>query len=645
MTANRRRNNYWVDHGMNGARSSHKSLARVVEESSAADTQLNAELLDDAVRIIIDSDDRVCSDFKNTCAILGTVQGQLGPVLFDLLHPGDVDGIRKLLAEVRGGTCTEDSVDCRIRNTEGNYRYLEGRLLAFGPDDAIIVAFDVTRHRRDASHFQQIVEGALQGTIVHRDGKFLYVNETLAHMVGVDSIEKLLAGNDGIADFIHPEDLPMVAANIQGRLEGRDDVPLNYAFRLVRRDDRQIWVDCRASVVDWDGEPAVLAALFDISEQKAAEEARLQTEELFRRIFQTSPDIITLTRRADGTYVNVNESFLRFFGFERSEVIGKTSQDLGIWTESDTRDKFIARLNEDGRLENFEAVVNMRDGSQSQINIIGAELEFGGEELLLLISRDITDQHQHREELRESKESAELANRTKSEFLANMSHELRTPLNAILGFSEAITREMFGTIKERRYVEYAQDIHTSGRHLLEIINDILDLSKVEAGKLELEIDEVSVSESFEQCLRLVNERAVYAGLLIKLEVPDEPVRILADQRRMKQVFINLLSNAIKFTREGGEIGLTCRVTEDGGCEMAVSDNGVGMDEAGIEKALTPFGQVDSSLARQEEGAGLGIPLVVAFVEMMGARLTLESVVDAGTTVTIIFPPDKTVVGD
>ena len=630
---------------MNGAGSSHKSIAPAAEESSAADTRLGAELLDDAVRFVVDSADRVCSDFKNTCAILGTELGQVGPVIFDLLHPSDVDQVQTLLMEVRGGTCADDTLDCRIRNTEGRYRYLEGRMLAFGPDAAIIVAFDVTRHRRDAKHFQQIVEGALQGTIVHRDGKFLYVNETLAHMVGVDSIDELMASGKGIADFIHPEDLPTVAANIQGRLEGREDVPLNYAFRLIRRDGSQIWVDCRASIVDWDGEPAVLAALFDISEQKAAEEARLQTEELFRRIFQTSPDIITLTRLTDGSYVDVNESFLNFFGFERDEVIGKTSQDLGIWAEPDTRDKFVAKLGESGRIENFEASVNMRDGSQSLINMVGAALDIGGEDLLLLISRDITDQHQQREELRESKESAELANRTKSEFLANMSHELRTPLNAILGFSEAITREMFGPIKERRYVEYAQDIHTSGRHLLEIINDILDLSKVEAGKLELEIDEVSVSETFQQCLRLVNERAVYAGLLIKLEVSDESVRILADQRRMKQVFINLLSNAIKFTREGGEIHLTCKVTEDGGCEMAVSDNGVGMDEEGIKKALTPFGQVDSSLARQKEGAGLGIPLVIAFVEMMGARLVLESVIDVGTTVTIIFPPDKTIIGD
>ena len=645
MAASQRRNNHWIDHGMNGAGPSHKSIAPVVEVSSAADTQLGAELLDGAVQFVVDSDDRVCSDFKNTCAILGTVQGQVGPVLFDLLHPGDLDRVRKLLMEVRAGACADDSLDCRIRNTAGRYRYLDGRILPLGPDAVIVVAFDVTRHRRDASHFQQIVEGALQGTIVHRDGKFLYVNETLAQMVGVDSVEELLAGNQGIADFIHPEDLPTVAANIQGRLEGREDVPLNYVFRLVRCDGKNLWVDCRASIVDWDGEPAVLAALFDISEQKAAEEARLQTEELFRRIFQTSPDIITLSNLADGTFINVNDSFLRFFDFGQDEVIGKTSRELNIWAESATREKLISEISRNDRIENFDALVNMRNGSQSRINLNATKLDFGGEELMLLIARDITDLHLHREELRESKESAELANRTKSEFLANMSHELRTPLNAILGFSEAITREMFGPIKERRYVEYAQDIHTSGRHLLEIINDILDLSKVEAGKLELEIDEVSVSETFEQCLRLVNERAVYAGLLIKLEVPEEPVRILADQRRMKQVFINLLSNAIKFTREGGEIHLTCKVTEDGGCEMAVSDNGVGMDEAGIKKALTPFGQVDSTLARQEQGAGLGIPLVVAFAEMMGARLTLESAIDVGTTVTIIFPPDKTIVGD
>ncbi len=188
------------------------------------------------------------------------------------------------------------------------------------------------------------------------------------------------------------------------------------------------------------------------------------------------------------------------------------------------------------------------------------------------------------------------------------------------------------------------DIHTSGTHLLEIINDILDLSKIEAGKLELEIDRVSVTETFGQCLRLVNERAVYAGIMIRVEEPaDTSICIETDQRRLKQIFINLLSNAIKFTHQEGEIILGCRVTDAGGCDMYVADTGIGMSEAEIEKALTPFGQVDSSLARKEEGAGLGLPLVVAFVEMMGGTLDVTSEKGAGTSVTIHVPPEFTIV--
>lgn len=629
---------------MSGVGSSHNPTVRALEESSSGvpDDHLSAEVLQDAMRFAIDADDRVSSEFKNTCAILGTIPGEAGPVLFDLLHADDKDRVQKLLASVRSGACEDDSLDCRIRSAEGDYRFLEGRMLPFGPNSAMVVAFDVTRHRRNASHFEQIVEGALQGTIVHRDGKFLYINDTLASMIGYGSPDDLVK-NQSIAKFIHPEDLPMVAANIKGRVEGRVDVPVNYEFRLVRLDGESIWVDCRATIIDWEGEPAVLAALFDISDRKAAEEARLESETLFSRVFQTSPDIITLTNLADGTFINVNESFLKFFGVEQDEVIGRTSWDMNIWADTETRAKLVSEILERGRVQDFEALVNMRDGSQSLITFNATKLDFNGEELLLMIARDITDQHSRREELRESKESAELANRTKSEFLANMSHELRTPLNAILGFSEAITREMFGPISEARYVDYANDIHTSGQHLLEIINDILDLSKVEAGKLELEIDEVSVRETFEQCLRLVNERAVYAGLIIKLNLPKRPVSILADQRRMKQVFLNLLSNAIKFTREGGEIELACKVTKAGGCQLSVKDNGVGMDEVGVEKALTPFGQVDSSLSRKEEGAGLGIPLVVAFIDMMDGELTLESAPDVGTAVTIHFPPDKTII--
>lgn len=635
-----------VDQGMNRARSNHDSIEKAFQETAGArtDAQLGAEILSDSVRFLIDSNDRVSSAFENTCAFLGIAQGQTGPSIFDILHPDDLDCVKKLLDCARKGNCESDSFDCRVRSTEGQYRFLEGRILHLAPDSAMVVAFDVTRHRRNASHFQQIVEGALQGTIVHRDGKFLYINETLAHMVGYDSTDELM-GQESIADFIHPEDLPTVAANIQGRIEGREDVPTNYAFRLVKRDGESIWVDCRATVVDWDGEQAVLAALFDISDQKAAEEARLETEELFRRIFQTSPDMITLTRMSDGTYINVNDSFLRLFGLAREEVLGKSSLELNIWSDSEARERLLSELAETGRVENFEARSDARGGSEALFNINGAKLDFGGEELLLMISHDITDQHSRREELRESKENAELANRTKSEFLANMSHELRTPLNAILGFSEAIKQEMFGPLNEPRYVGYADDIHTSGKHLLAIINDILDLSIVEAGKLELEADEVPVGETFEQCLRIVNERAVYAGLVIRLDLPDKPVSILADQRRIKQVLINLMSNAVKFTREGGEIRLGCKVTKSGACEILVSDSGIGMDEDGVRKALTPFGQVDSSLARQAEGTGLGIPLVVGFIESMGGELALDSKPDVGTTVTIRFPPEKTIIGD
>ncbi|GER03897.1 hypothetical protein JCM17846_15790 [Iodidimonas nitroreducens] len=236
-----------------------------------------------------------------------------------------------------------------------------------------------------------------------------------------------------------------------------------------------------------------------------------------------------------------------------------------------------------------------------------------GEKLVLLIGRDITDEKKYETELRKSRDAAELANRTKSEFLANMSHELRTPLNAILGFSEIIKDEVLGPLGDRRYSEYAADVHRSGTHLLEIINDILDLSKVEAGRLEIYPSKVDIPNVVSQCLRLVQERADQADVSIHILITPDNFSMTLDRRLFKQILLNLLSNAIKFTSKGGSIHLEIKAKSDGGCHVSITDTGIGMSKEDIAQALTPFGQVDGAMTRRHQGTGLGLPLVAAFV--------------------------------
>ena len=248
------------------------------------------------------------------------------------------------------------------------------------------------------------------------------------------------------------------------------------------------------------------------------------------------------------------------------------------------------------------------------------------------------------EDLAKARDEAVLSNHTKSQFLAHMSHELRTPLNAILGFSEVVGDELLGPVSPPKYREYAQDIHVSGKHLLELINDILDLAKIEAGKLEVHDGDVDVAYAVESSLRFVKERAANAGISLKTEIAADLPVLRADERMAKQMLINLLTNAVKFTGNGGEVTVLAALDGRGAFRLSVRDSGVGIAAADIPKIMESFGQADNTRAGVTEGTGLGLPLVTAMIEMHGGTLELDSEIDVGTTVTICFPPERIVEG-
>ncbi len=242
--------------------------------------------------------------------------------------------------------------------------------------------------------------------------------------------------------------------------------------------------------------------------------------------------------------------------------------------------------------------------------------------------------------LLEAKEKAELANSAKSEFLAAMSHELRTPLNAIIGFSEIMKTSVFGPLGDARYKEYVDDIHGSGTHLIAIINDILDLAKIEAGKVELDEEYVNIATAVGASVRMIKKRAEEAGVTVVAEVGENLPRLFADKRKLKQIVINLLSNAVKFTPAGGKVTLRAEVDGERNLELVVADTGIGIAPADIPKAMVPFSQVDGTLSRKYDGAGLGLPLAKRLVELHGGTLRLQSEVDSGTRVTVRFPAQR-----
>jgi PAS domain S-box-containing protein len=386
------------------------------------------------------------------------------------------------------------------------------------------------------------------------------------------------------------------------------------------------------------------ALALDISEQKAAEAALRANEARLSRILTIAPDAI-ISIDHNQTIHMFNQGAEAVFGFTAEEALG---QSLNIlvppqWHDSHARHitKFIS-TNEDSRLmtQRGEIVGRRKDGSEFPAEASISKLNLGSEIVLTVMLHDITERKQVEAELLTAKETAEYADRAKSDFLANMSHELRTPLNAIIGFAELMHQQTFGPIGDPRYQQYSSDILESGDHLLSLINDILDLSKIEAGQVELNEAKVDITELGHDCLRSIEIQVEEAGLFVDLGGTAGLPLLWADERMLRQMLLNLLSNAVKFTKRGGRITVSGKHRADGTMALSVADTGVGIAAADLPKALATFGQVENVLDRYHEGTGLGLPLVGSMAELHGGGMQIESEPGVGTTVTIWIPKER-----
>jgi PAS domain S-box-containing protein len=558
--------------------------------------------------------------------------------LLGLLHPEDRAGFAALLAWVRQQAGESARLWCRLARADGEWIHVLARIRAAGGRVTIEVELDdAASARRAEAQIRQILEEAGLVAVVDCGGEIVYANSALARMLGYASLIELRAM--GAQDHVHPGDREMVAARREARLAGRN-APDSYEFRMVRKDGSSFWVDCHTSLVTWNGRPASLAWLIDVTDRKRMQEALSRTEKLFGAIFDSSPAMLALSRADDGRFIEVNRAFLRGLGYRREELLGRTEREVGILLDAEAGRR-ICRGSAD---EEIIAAVKTRSGEVRQFAFSSQPIRVADLDMLLTVAHDVTARLQHEEELRESKRAAELANRAKSEFLAHMSHELRTPLNAIIGFSDIIAEQIYGPVTVPKYLEYARDVRGSGEHLLQIINDLLDLSKLEAGKQELHESVFVIEAVVERAMRLVQGRATTAGLAIAVEIEPGLPRVRADERLMIQMLTNLLSNAVKFTPPGGSVTVRAGIGAEGTFQLAVQDTGVGMTPEGIEVALTPFGQVENAFARQHQGTGLGLPLVRALADLHGGNLRVESELGRGTTVTIELPAERLVGG-
>ena len=337
--------------------------------------------------------------------------------------------------------------------------------------------------------------------------------------------------------------------------------------------------------------------------------------------------------------VSANRSAQALFGYDAHELEGKSFADLFAPESIGVAIDYLERLQGTG----VAALLN--DGSE----VIGRE-RLGGLIPLFVtmgrlgddggrycaVFRDITAWKKTEEELIAARRDAERASSAKSDFLAKISHEIRTPLNAIIGFSEVMTAERFGPIGNERYRQYLKDIHASGGHLISLVNDLLDLSKIEAGKLELTFAAVPLNELTQQCVAIMQPQANRERIIIRSSLSPRLPQVMADARSVRQIVLNLLSNSIKFTVAGGQVIVSTAIADNGEVVLRVRDTGIGMSEKDLATALEPFRQIATTTRARSGGTGLGLPLTKALAEANHATFNIKSTPNEGTLVEVAF---------
>jgi PAS domain S-box-containing protein len=411
-----------------------------------------------------------------------------------------------------------------------------------------------------------------------------------------------------------------------------------------RRDGTAFPIDLAVTEMQEGGATVYIALVRDISARAAAESMAAQAQQRLVDALESISEAFVLYDMQDRIAL-FNQKFRELHGScanlivvgARFEEVARAVAAQGLVPEAS------------GRIQEW-----VRERVQRHVNPSGSfQMELADGHWLRISERrtrdggivgtmaDISEEKRRERELRRARDGAELANRTKSEFLANMSHELRTPLNAIIGFSELMKNEVLGSIGIPAYAGYVRDIHDSANHLLNIINDILDLSRIEAGKLKLFETSVDLALAAQGTARLVTDRAADSGVRITTEIEPNLPMLLGDERLVKQILINLLANAVKFTPRGGSVVVRGFQDPEGRLGLSVADTGIGIAEADLARVMEPFGQADGSLRRRYEGTGLGLPLVRSFVDLHGAAFDLKSQIGMGTTATVVFPVERT----
>ncbi|WP_420420330.1 PAS domain-containing sensor histidine kinase [Pacificispira sp.] len=374
--------------------------------------------------------------------------------------------------------------------------------------------------------------------------------------------------------------------------------------------------------------------------QRRTEEALRRSEMRYRTVIDEIADAVFI-HDLDGQFVDVNQQACDALGYSRDELLLMNVADVEASMPAEIvlenwRNSCL------GQLIVQEGVHVRKDGTRFPAELRGRIVQVDGEPVVIVCARDVSVLKGAEHSLLEARRQAEAASRAKSDFVANMSHELRTPLNAIIGFSDILKQQHLGPIGHSRYAEYADDIHRSGQHLLRLVSDILDLSKIEAGQETLNETEFRLSEILSDSIAILSDRARRKAVTVHLMDGPDDIWLRADAVKLEQVLINLLTNAVKFSFNGSKVHVTTQFTEDGRLEIAVSDSGPGIEPDRLEQAFESFRRLDAATRMAVEGTGLGLPIARKLCELHGGTIHLESVVGTGTSAIVRMPSERIV---
>lgn len=555
-----------------------------------------------------------------------------------LIHPDDIVSVfSNLNAHLEGRTHAYES-EYRLRHKSGNWVWVldRGRVIVRDSQGAPLRAcgthLDMTDRvlqdeeiRRSQTNLNSFFDLSVDFLFVlDLSGNILKVNHTVIERLGFS--EKELIGANVLV--VHPAEVRDEAGVImQEMLAGsKDCCPLP----LLAKDGRRISVETRIVRGYWDNKPALYGTSKDISDLAFSEEK-------FAKAFEFSSSLMAISTIEDGRYLDVNRSFVRILGFSREEVIGKTSIELGLFTDSKLRQKLVDLVKEAREISNFEMVVPIKDG-KPRIGLFSAKrIRIQSDSYLLTVMNDITELKHMEKELEKAMKNAELASAAKSLFVANVSHEIRTPLNEILGLGHLLSDTQLSE-KQR---DYQVKIVRASKALLHLINDILDFSKIEAGKLDILVKPFNFRETFNTTLESFRSLAIAKGLELRGNLCHAlPCQLVGDSHRLSQILGNLVHNALKFT-DSGTVAVSAEVVslvqDKVEIEFQVSDTGIGISLENQEKLFKSFSQVDGTSTRRYGGTGLGLAISKQLCEAMGGTIRLDSATGRGSNFIIRIP--------